>query len=79
MITDNGQQDSTEKWHYIALKSEIADDSYTKPTKYLSALYRGIASNHNGEFLCLGCMHSNRPIKNSKIMKEYVVNMIIAT
>ena len=66
MITDNEQQDSIEKWHYIALKSEITDDAYTKPTKYLSALYRGIASNHNGDFLCLGCMRSYRTDKKLK-------------
>ena len=58
MITDNEQQDTIEKWHCIALKSELTDDRYKKPTQSLTGLYRGIASNHNGDFLCLGCMHS---------------------
>ena len=60
MITDNKQQDIIEKWQYIALKSELTDDAYKKPTQSLSALCRGITSNHNGDFLCLGCMHSYR-------------------
>ena len=33
------------KWHYLAVKS-------------LSALLRGITSNHNGDFYCLNCFHS---------------------
>ena len=33
------------KWHYLALKS-------------LSALLRGITSNHNRDFYCLNCVHS---------------------
>ena len=32
------------KWHYIAVKC-------------LSALLRGITSNHNGDFYCLNCFH----------------------
>ena len=50
MITDNKQQDIIEKWQYIALKSELTDDTYKKPTQSLSALCRGITSNHNGDF-----------------------------
>ena len=34
-----------EKWHYLAVKS-------------LSALLRGIISNHDGDFYCLNCFHS---------------------
>ena len=60
MITDDDQQDAIEKWHYIALNSETDDDEHKKPTQSLSALYRGLASNHNGDFLCLGCLHSYR-------------------
>ena len=61
MITDNKQQDTEEKkWHYIALKSEKTDDGYKKPIKCLSALYRGITSNHDGDFHCLGCLHLHR-------------------
>ena len=33
------------KWHYLAVKS-------------LSALLRGITSNHNGDLYCLNCFHS---------------------
>ena len=60
MITNNEQQDTKEKWHYIALKSEITDDGYKKPTQSLSRLFRQITSNHHGDFLCLGCLHSYR-------------------
>ena len=35
------------KWHYLAVKK-------------LSALFRGIASKHNGDFCCLNCFHSFR-------------------
>ena len=31
MIANNEQEDTKEKWHYIALKSEITDDEYKKP------------------------------------------------
>ena len=34
------------KWHYLAVKS-------------LSALLRGITSNHNRDFYCLNCFHSH--------------------
>ena len=60
MLTDNAQQDTQERWHYIILKSEITDDGYKKPTHSLSALFRGITSNNNGDFHCLGCLHSYR-------------------
>ena len=33
-----------EKWHYLAIKC-------------LSALFRGIISNKNGDFFCLNCFH----------------------
>ena len=36
------------------------DDGYTKQIKCLSALYRGVTSNHDGDFRCLGCLHSHR-------------------
>ena len=35
------------KWHYLAVK-------------ILSALLRGITSNHNADFYCLNCFHSFR-------------------
>ena len=34
-----------EKWHFLAVKK-------------LSALLRGITSNHNGDFYCLNCFHA---------------------
>ena len=60
MITDAEQQDTIEKWHYIALKSEIDADGNKKPTQCSSALYRGVTSKYNGDFYCLGCLHSYR-------------------
>ena len=50
-----------EKWHYIALKSERTDDGFNRPIRSLSRLFRGITSNNNGDFYCLGCLHSFRP------------------
>ena len=35
------------KWHYLIVKG-------------LSALFRGITSNHVGDFYCLNCFHSYR-------------------
>ena len=48
------------KWHYIALKSERTDDGFNRPIKSLSRLFRGITSNHDGDFYCLNCLHSFR-------------------
>ena len=47
MITDKDQEDTEEKWHYIALKSEPTDNGYKKSTRSLSKLYRGITSNNH--------------------------------
>ena len=44
------------KWHYLAVKS-------------LSALLRGITSNHNRDFYCLNCFYSYN--------RKYVMTMII--
>ena len=55
LMTTNGK-----KWHYIALKSEPTDDGFNRPTKSLSRLFRGITSNHDGDFYCLNCLHSFR-------------------
>ena len=33
MITDNEQEGTEDKWHYIALKSGLTDDGYEKPTQ----------------------------------------------
>ena len=54
MITDG------EKWHYTALKSELIEDGFNRPTKSLSNLFRGITSNNHGYFYCLNCLHSIR-------------------
>ena len=39
--------DDGENWHYLAVKS-------------ISALFRGITSNNNGDYYCLNCFHSYR-------------------
>ena len=51
------------KWHYIALKSEPTDDGFNLPIKSLSRLFRGVTSNHVGDFYCLNCLHSFRTDK----------------
>ena len=60
MITDNKQNDKIDKWHYIALKSDSIDNGFNRPIRGLSRLFRGITSNNNGDFHCLGCLHSFR-------------------
>ena len=52
------------KWHYLAVKS-------------LSALFRGVTSNHDGDFYCLNYFHLYSTEKNLKNMKKYVMIMII--
>ena len=47
--------DNNENWHYLAVKS-------------ISRLFRGIASNHDGDFYCLNCMHSFR---TDNALKKY--------
>ena len=49
-----------EKWHYTTLKSEPTEDEFNRSTKSLSRLFRGITSNHDGDFYCLNCLHSFR-------------------
>ena len=48
-----------EKWHYLAVKC-------------LSALFRGITGNNNGDFYCLDCFQSyttkNKLEKHKKTM-----------
>ena len=63
MITNdekNDEIDENDKWHYIALKSEYADDGFNRPIKSLSKLFREITSNNHGDFYCLNCFHSFR-------------------
>ena len=45
------------KWHYLAVKS-------------LSALLRGITSNHDGDFYCLNCFHSYSTKEKLKIHEK---------
>ena len=45
------------KWHYLAVKS-------------LSALFREITSNHDGDFYCLNCFHSYSTEKKVKKHKR---------
>ena len=51
-----------EKWHHFAVKS-------------LSALFRGITSNHHGYFYCLNCYHSfsteDRIKKHKKVCNDH--------
>ena len=60
MITNGEQSNETNKWHYIALKSVRTDDGFNRPIRSLSRLFRGITANNNGDFYCLGCLHSFR-------------------
>ena len=45
------------KWHYLAVKS-------------LSALFRGVTSNHDEDFYCLNCFHSYSTEKKIKIHEK---------
>ena len=54
-----------EKWHYLAVKK-------------LSALLRGITSNHKGYFYYSNCFHSFRTENKLKNIKMYTKIMIIA-
>ena len=51
-----------EKWHYLAVKS-------------LSALFRGVTGNNNGDFYCLNCFKSytteNKLIKHKKVCQNH--------
>ena len=54
--------DWTGNWHYLAVKS-------------ISGLFRGITSNHNGDFYCLNCFHSytseKKLRKHERICKDH--------
>ena len=60
MITNGEQSDEANKWNYIALKRVRTDDGFNLPVRSLSRLFRGITTNNNGDFYCLGCLHSFR-------------------
>ena len=67
MITDS------EKFHYLALKSERTFDGEkwcNCSITSLSRLLRGIKSNHNGDFYCLNCFHSYRTDNKLKKHEE---------
>ena len=53
--------DEIEKRHFLALKSEPVQyngKSCNRPVKSLSRLFKGISSNHVGDFYCLNCFNS---------------------
>ena len=60
MITNDRQSDEIDKWHYIALKRVPTDNGFNFPIRSLSRLFRGITGNNDGDFYCLGCLHSFR-------------------
>ena len=62
------------KWHYITLKSERTDDGFNRPIKSLSRLFRGVTSNHCGDFHCLNCLHSFRTDNALKRYERYCGN-----
>ena len=68
------------KWHYTALKSEQTEDGFIRPTKSLSRLFKGITSNHMGDFFCLNFfpIHLEATIF-LKSMRNYVKIIIIVT
>ena len=52
-----------ENWHYLVVKS-------------LSGLLRGISSNHNSDYYCLNCFHSDRT-ENKLEIKMKITNIVI--
>ena len=78
MITDNKQIDGIDKWHYISLKSAHTDNGFNRSIRSLSRLFRRLTGNNNGDFYCLGCLHSFRTDNTLKNTKDYVITIIIA-
>ena len=62
------------KWHYTALKSVRTDYGLNHPIRNLSRLFRGITSNHNGDFCCLNCLRSFRTDNVLKIHEKLCDN-----
>ena len=60
MITNSEQSHEVDKWNDITLKSVRTDEGFNCPIRNLSRLFRGITANNNGDFYCLGCLHSFR-------------------
>ena len=55
MITDNT------KWHYLALKSNLTDNGFMKPTQNISRLFTKITStNTTSDYYCMNCLHTYR-------------------
>ena len=81
MITDKDQEDTEEKWHSIALKSEPSDNGYKKPSRSLSKLYRGILEIKTimEIFIVLAVYIHIELIINLKKTKDYAVTMTTAT
>ena len=50
-----------QRWHYLAVKE-------------LSALFRGITSEHYGDFYCLNCLHSFRTKNKLEVHKKVCLN-----
>ena len=48
------------KWNYLALKGVLNPNGYNRPVRSLSRLFRGITSNHIGDYYCLGFLNSFR-------------------
>ena len=42
------------------MKSVPIDNGFNRAIRSLSRLFRGIRENNNGDFYCLGCLHSFR-------------------
>ena len=61
-----------ENWHYTALKSEETDNGFIRPTKSLSRLFKGIASNGHGDLYSMNCLHLFRRYKRLKNIKNCV-------
>ena len=68
MITNNNQENTEDKWHYIALKSVPTDDGFIRPTKCISALFNKITSKHQGDVHCFGCL---QPYQTDNALKNH--------
>ena len=60
MIINSERNHEADKWHYTALKSVRTTDGFNRPIRSLSRLFRGVTANNNGDFYCLGFLHSFR-------------------
>ena len=57
IISDN-EKEFLKDGYYLALKSISTSDGLLKPTRSISRLLSGIASNHHGNFYCMNCSHA---------------------